>query len=233
MSNRTFASFLLLAHFAALTGCTGNQYATPRTIPRGTVSHTVALEGSLDFGFNGEPGDLHPRYQLRIGAADRVDIGIMVGPYLGADVKLNFLRTKHVDMAWSPGVHYGLFPLSNYGFGEDFTQIVRFSAPLSLGFNTSKTVSLFVHANVAVLADVSDDEVYGCPPPYCEKDIWSVVPEVGLGVQVRLTPNIALTPELTVYGDSTYTSMPGIHGGIAITFGAQPNYDDFDEKKSD
>lgn len=233
MSSRTFASFLLLAHFAALTGCTGNQYATPRTIPKGTVSHTVALEGSLDFRFNGEPGDLHPRYQLRIGAADRVDLGLMVGPFLGADVKVNFLRTKYVDMAISPGVSYGLFPSPSYGF-DDITQVVRFAAPLSLGFNPTKTVSLFLHGNAAVLADVSDEDYdYGCYPPYCEKKVWDFVPEVGLGVQIRVTPNIALTPELTVFGNSKYTAMPGIHGGLAITFGAQPNYDEFDEKKND
>ncbi|MDI1476205.1 hypothetical protein [Polyangium sp. y55x31] len=228
MPSRYFASFILPA---MLTGCTANQYATPRTIPRGQVSHTVALEGLLDFRFNGEPGDLHPRYQLRVGLADRVDLGVMAGPYFGADVKWNFVRTKYVDVAVTPGVYYSLFPSFSDGFDAP-THAVRFAAPISLGLNPTKAVTLFLHGNAAVNWNLKSYDEH-CYPPDCERSSWFVAPEVGLGVQIRVTPNIALTPEVTIVGKTPHTAMAGLHGGLALTFGAQPSYDEFNEKPPD
>jgi len=231
MSSRTFACFFLfLIALASLTGCTVNQYATPRTLKPGQVSHTVAVEGFV-IGLSGEPGDLHPRYQIRVGLANRVDLGVMLGPFFGADVKLNFVRTKRVDMAWSPGIHYGMFPSSSYGWDAP-THIVRFSGPLSIGFNVTKATTIFVHGNVSPIYRARNYDEH-CFPSECELSTWAVTPEVGLGVQLRLTPSIALTPEVSFIGPAEHLMGAGLHGGIGVSFGAQPNYNDVDERPRD
>lgn len=90
----------LLIAALALGGCPDPEtLGTPRTIPRGQIAQTVALTaiGSRDNGAFGGTSALSsslPTYMIRVGLADRVDVGLRLSRLtsLGADAKINFLR---------------------------------------------------------------------------------------------------------------------------------------------
>src|SRR5256885_809242 len=107
-------ALLLLAIVVSCTGCPNpNTYGTPRTVPSGKLSHTVALEGYnfslVTTRLNQAPnGTLAPEtkresntyghlptYQMRIGLADRFDLGVRIANLssLGFDVKYNFIKS--------------------------------------------------------------------------------------------------------------------------------------------
>jgi hypothetical protein len=114
-----------------LTGCPNpNIYGTPRTTPRGEVSHTVAFEALRISGETTQfeatrrtDGNystrevkkdlsftlpLVPSYQLRYGAADSLDLGFSVRNLssLAFDAKYNPVRSQSFDLAIDPGVQF-------------------------------------------------------------------------------------------------------------------------------
>lgn len=221
MMVRASAVFLVIAGVPTLAGCITNQFATPRTLPPGQTSYTMAAEGTLNFDFSGEPGDLHGRFQMRHGLAERVDLGVMFGPYLGMDVKLNFLRTKFVDMAFTPGIFYSAFPMPF----QSTRHVVQFNGPISVGFNVDKSVTIYLHGVVSgnVIMYGYDEH---CQPPDCDGKERNITPYGGLGAQFRVSPVIAITPEISLFAPIQEQTEVYINGGIGVSFGAQPNYDD-------
>lgn len=235
MLRRFFASFLLLTGLVASTGCIANQYGTPRTLPPGKVSHTLALEGYKPLDYKEVAPQL--RYQVRVGLADRVDLGLMAGPLIGADLKLNFLRTKRIDISFNPGIHYGLFPSFYSGFDDPF-EVVRGSAAFSVGINLTKAASLYLHTGVAggVYIEPFYEAEYVCQSPQaCETvtDHPFAMPELGIGAQFRVSQGIALLPEMSLVTDPQRLFGTGLQFGLAIALGAQPSYDDLDERAAD
>ncbi|MDC3960456.1 hypothetical protein [Polyangium jinanense] len=209
----------------ATLGCNANHYATPRTVPKGKTSHTIALEGYGAFEEDGRlfPAVGGPRYLLRAGLGERVDFGLTLsGTVISTDVKLNFLRTKWVDMAVSPGVELGVLP----GYHADDTEIFfRGAVPLSLGFNVSKATSIYLHGGLGGFVHSQKYDEW-CYNPECDDTRTGLTVQGGLGAQFRVSNFVALQPELSVMG----SALPGVFMqlGFGVSLGAQPSYPEFD-----
>lgn len=100
---------------ACASGClASNLYATPRALPEGETSHAFALEAFHARG-RCEPDrspceagrellPTLPVYSGRRGVGGGVDLGLAVGPHAAVDLKWQFVRTTHVDLAVQPRV---------------------------------------------------------------------------------------------------------------------------------
>jgi hypothetical protein len=225
-----------LAGLALLsTGCPNpNTYGTPRTTPVGRVQHTIAAEG-VNYRLQDSPQQggerasvtfpTFPTYQLRVGVADRVDIGarIMNFSSIGADVKWNFLKTDAFDMAIVPG--FQLFHLSGTTAGttEGYTQIYG-HAPLVLGINVADEVSIVPTLGVTYgynsASFVTDDRS-------AASSIDGVILRAGLGVNFRVMPKFALHPEVTMLEFLNAADEPKVRlfiFGLGFNFGNLPTY---------
>lgn len=141
-----------------LLGCPNPQtYGTPRTTPSGKIQHTVALEGfhaaAKSTTTTAAPGGgvstrestdtltlpLLPTYQLRVGVADRVDIGARITNLsaLGGDVKWNFVKGESVDLAVMPGLQLNYFSANNNSIFIFYGHL-----PLMAGFNFGESTTL-------------------------------------------------------------------------------------------
>jgi len=210
---------------AALGGCSANQYATPRTVPAGEVLHTIAAETV------GDPGDEflpNIRYRARIGLAERVDLGVTAGPMFGADVKVNFVRTKRVDLALAPG--FELQPalmLVSREYSEN-TPYIQGKLPLLLGVNVMREVSIYMHGGLASTAYVE----YGtwCSPSTCIDQVTYASMMGGIGVQIRLSDFVSLQPETSIIASFKEKRVqPNLFQfGFGVSLGAQPDYKDLD-----
>jgi hypothetical protein len=230
---------------ALCTGCPNPQiYGTPRTTPVGKVQHTVAVEG---FGFNikyptpattpGNPppptrqsdsGTLPnlPTYQLRVGVADTVDIGVRISNLtsVGADVKWNFIKGDTFDMAAVPG--FQVFHISASGGGEvsGYTQFYA-NLPLVFGINVSDAVTIVPTAGITYGANsasvVSDDSNSAA------SSVDGIMLRGGLGFNFRISPKFAMQPELTVLKFMNKSEDPSVLlylFGLGFNFGALPEY---------
>jgi hypothetical protein len=218
-----FRGLGLVTMLAALGGCAVNQYATPRTVPKGKVAHTLALEGTSIPGI--EKPFVSVRYQIRAGLAERVDLGVTLGPVVGVDLKVNFLRSKRVDMAIDPGIQYSAFPDFQYGepSGLEMQHFGRGSAPLSLGINLTRAMSLSLRGGPSVTM-VRREFAALCTERGCEAPKWHFQAEGGLGVQFRISDYFALQPEISVLAGRELA----VQLGMGFSFGAQPSYQEFD-----
>jgi hypothetical protein len=109
------------------------------------VAHALALDATvLRQGSSTvavAPSTL-PTYALRVGLAQRVDLGFRLASIFspGVDAKAHFLRTPFVDVAVDPGVQvipYAIpgFPFSGLGL------TARADLPLVMGVNLTDTVT--------------------------------------------------------------------------------------------
>src|SRR5688572_24428509 len=155
----TVRGLVVVGLAAGLLGCPNPQtYGTPRTTPSGKIQHTVALEGfhaaaksvtTTSTGPGGTPVvredtstltlPMMPTYQLRVGVADRVDIGARVTNLsaLGGDVKWNFVKGESVDLAVNPGVQVNYFAVNSASIF-----ILYGHLPVLVGFNFGESATL-------------------------------------------------------------------------------------------
>jgi hypothetical protein len=122
------------------------------------------------------------------------------------------------DMAIDAGVQYGYVE-----FAGRSIQFVRGSAPLSLGINLSQSTSLYLHGgpSAQVLFGYFDDECYD---PSCKEVEWVYAGELGLGAEFRVSPLVALRPEMSFMFSPG--SIPTGQFGLGISFGVQPTYEE-------
>jgi hypothetical protein len=222
-------------------GCPNpNIYGSPRTLPAGKVSHTIAVEG---VGYHFTRRDAYveqeglprtasaatlvpPSYSLRVGIADRFDFGFRAANMssLGVDIKGNFLRSEVLDLALDPFVQWSFLG------GVDTTHV---HLPLLVGFNASPKitvlltpgmmygVSSFKYANDADLSELK--QLMGTNGFYAR---------LGLGLDARLSKKFAIHPEITVLKalnpptDSVFESTLMYTFGFGFVLGAQPDYSD-------
>ena len=182
-----------------LGGCgTPNTYGTPRTVPPGRVAHTHAVEAATVFRRQTDAGTgdtksaresafTSPTYIMRIGLAERLDVGLHLSNPLapGAEAKWNFAQSDVVDAAIAPGAQWMPVNFEEDG-GERSVSLVYLHAPLLVGFNLSEAVTLVVVPGMiyGIGADVTPDRVlssgmtqtgclgYRCCPPSC----WAAQP---------------------------------------------------------
>lgn len=235
-SKVTFSAVGLVVCGAALLGCPNpNTYGVPRTVPAGKVSHTIALEafnysvdqpraqgGTVTTTREGGTLPMLPSYQLRIGAADRVDIGIQLKNLstIGADVKWNFLKTSGFDMAIDPGFQFIYFSTSAGGASSSYLLFYG-HLPLLLGVNLGETATLvfspgavFVGGSAGTSSDARD-------AAFSTTGVWA---RFGVGVNIRASEKFAIHPEVTGMRafDDAATMM--IVFGLGFSFGRLPSY---------
>lgn len=231
-----------LGALAALcTGCPNpNTYGTPRTTPVGKVQHTIAAEGiglawevprtttdsagnlsTTKESFNATLPNF-PSYQLRVGVADQVDVGVKLlnMSSLGADVKWNFIKGDVFDMAAVPGFQVFHFSTNNVGFTQFYGNL-----PLLFGINVGENVTLVPSAGVTYLLssgeanDGSDNSA-----AFSEGGLWL---RGGFGINFRISPKFAMHPEITflknVPADDEISALLYVFG-LGFNFGSLPVY---------
>ncbi len=225
-----------LAAMALLaTGCPNpNTYGTPRTTPAGRVQHTVAAEG-ISYRLQDSPqqgGEVAtgsfptaPTYQLRVGVADRVDIGARINNLssVGADVKWNFLRSESFDMAVVPGFQVFHISGSSAGTTTGYTQFYG-NLPLVFGINLGEAVSFVPTAGVTYgynsATAVSDNSSAAA-------SIDGLILRAGLGFNFRISPKFAMHPEVTMLqflNDDSDAKVRLFIFGLGFNFGSLPKF---------
>ncbi len=228
---------LLLAS-SLLMGCPNpNTYGTPRTVQKGQISHTVALEGAYwtydkttvttnngttttrkDSESLGFP--MLPSYQLRYGVTDNMDFGVGIKNFdsLQADFKFNFLRSDTLDLAIDPGLQYiGVFT------GDASAHLFWLHLPLLAGINLSDNFS--VTASVGAVGGL----IAGTAGTGSRDGAYSgnaFLFRAGLGLNIRTSKDFAIGPEVTVMRAFNDASTLFFTGGLGFTFGKHQHFKD-------
>jgi hypothetical protein len=208
---------LFLLAGPALLGCPSpNIYGTPRTTPKGELSHTVAIEGiAVSNPATGAVSPAPPTYQLRYGVADEVDLGFRLGNLtsLMIDAKWNFLKGDF-DLAVDPGFQATYFAVSGasafIGYGH---------LPLVAGINLGDSLALvpsvggvvqFAAGSVSTSSDtsVNSDFAFFLRP--------------GLGLHIRASDGFAIQPEATFMYDFDHELL-AVMFGVGFSFGELPD----------
>lgn len=220
-------------------GCPNpNIYGTPRTLPKGKIAHTVAVEGvgyrftrrdeavaNGDTRTTGAALFVPPSYSLRVGLVDRLDFGMRAANFssLGLDLKANFLRSETVDLAIDPFVQWSFA-------GINTTHI---HLPLLVGFNVSRDFTFLLTPGmmygVSDLDSRTEDDLSDLKQIMGTAGFYG---RLGLGMDVRLTPRFGIHPEITVLKalhppqSSNFESTLMYTFGFGFNIGAQPDYSD-------
>jgi hypothetical protein len=239
-SRVTLGAVGLVVCSAALLGCPNpNTYGVPRTVPAGKVSHTVSLEafnysvdqprpapgGGVTTTREGGTLPMLPSYSLRIGAADRIDVGIQLKNLstLGADLKWNFLKTSSFDMAIDPGFQFLYYSI---GGGGSSTSVLLFYGhlPLLLGVNLGETATLVFSPGAVFVGGSTSQTTNNIDSRDAAFQATGVWGRFGVGVNIRASEKFAIHPEVTGMRafDDLATLM--IVFGVGFSFGRLPSY---------
>lgn len=208
----------VVAAVAVLAGCSysPNHYTTPRTLDPGTFQGGIAIDAIAA----ADPNVRHiPTSTLhgRVGIVRRVDLGLTLNLPFSASLSAKTLiyTSRLVDIAsfarfnvtwwWVPRIDYArlLHPVfrcpteERYCVGEwlalgDLTALV--------GFNLARDVTLVVSPGVFLRAT----------------DPYRLGYRAGVGVQWRVTDDIAIYPELTYMPDISPLNSRAVFYGIAV-----------------
>lgn len=210
---------------ALTTGCPSPSiYGTARTIPRGAIQHTLAAEViGAGVGGNTLVFPTAPTYQLRIGVADNVDLGLRLGNLTmpGVDAKINFVRGAF-DLAIDPGVQGMFIATSDEGVGFMYLNL-----PLVLGFNLSRSFSLVATPGIAyavAFGSASSSSSSGSTSATTYNSS-GFIPRLGLGANIRVSDTFAIQPEFTGYY-SIRSEGVIFTFGLGFLFGGQPDFND-------
>lgn len=232
---------LLLSALPALEGCPNpSSYSTPRTVAPGQFTHALSVEG---FGATGtaktidqrtgapkeeEVGEFlpaFPSYELRIGAAERLDIGVHLYNLtsLGIDFKLNPLRGVF-DLAIDAGAQYFYLNASE----DESAHVFSLTAPVMVGINPTEWLSIVLSPGVtyAIVAGTASS-AEGRDALLAEGGLLF---RGGIGAQFRTSSGFALHPLLTI-SKSFGGSAALYNAGVGFIFGDIPLYDDIAPKK--
>jgi len=211
--------FGLWLSVVTLMGCPASQtWTTARSLPKGKIQHTVGVEflgASVEVcdddaevcaqgdGFITAP---FPAYVLRYGLTDFMDIGgkFSSSGQLGADLKLQLVRSKFFDFALDPGAY------ASVGFGN-----VQVPLLFSVNFTRNLTLTLAPKLSYQTLWVDDADNLAG-----------GLYAGGGVNMQIRINEKIAVTPGFDYQtwltgGDVLSASYLSI--GAGVSFGI-PNY---------
>jgi hypothetical protein len=203
-------------------GCpNANTYGTPRTVPKGEIQHSIAVEG-IGYAAPGSAGFLPtlPTYTFRVGVHDRIDIGARVSNLtsLGLDGKFNIVR-GFFDLALDPGVQ-GFYIASSAGGAGIF----YIHAPILLGINPTDWFSITLTPGIVgaiATATLTTDSTSRNQVTTAS----GVLGRAGIGFEFRIGNSFAIHPEFTVMGNFKNEGFI-FNGGIGFNFGKLPRYDD-------
>lgn len=240
MPSRGASAGVLSLAALLLCGCPNpNTYTTPRTLDPGKWQFTVAPE-ALGFSYNGYTATSNgvstpvgggsgfspmiPSFIARVGLADGFDLGIHASNLdsLGLDGKIRLLKGTF-DLALDPGLQ-GYYYSFGSGSGSDSIGVVYLHAPVMLGLNLSRDVSLVVTPGVTYgLATAS---VASSTAIQNASGTSGIIARGSLGLDIRVNPKLALHPEVTVLKSFQDAQTLLYVLGFGINFGAQPDYSD-------
>jgi hypothetical protein len=164
-----------------------------------------------------------PSYQLRVGVADEVDVGVKLlnMSSLGADVKWNFIKGDTFDMAAVPGFQVFHFSVNDAGFTQFYGNL-----PLLFGINVGDSVTFVPSAGVTY--SFSSGEASGDSDSnsaaFSEGGLWL---RGGVGINFRISPKFAMHPEVTFLkniADDTEVDTLLYVFGLGFNFGSLPVY---------
>jgi len=207
----------------ALTGCPSPSiYGTARTIPRGQIQQTVAVEGlgATTSGASGFVPTL-PTYQFRIGLADNVDLGLRV-PNLtsvGADVKINLLRGSF-DLAVDPSIQ-GIYA----GVSDVNVGLLWLHAPVILGFNLTQNFSIIATPGISYGVYFAGDSTSSSSSSRTAYSTGGFAGRLGVGFNIRVANTFSIQPEITALYNFNAEGVLYI-AGVGFEFGAHPDYSD-------
>jgi hypothetical protein len=252
--DRVLAAGACAAFAALLPGCPNpNLYTTPRTLDPGAVQVQVAPEmfgasftettsttatasnGTTTTTTQTTPASFLlptvPSVGIRAGLADGVEIGGRIPNFdsLAADLKLRLVKGA-IDVAVDPGIQFYYLAFSaGDGTSESFG-VVYLHAPLLVGLNLSKSVSIvaspgFVYtiATASVNDGSNVQQVAGTT---------GVMGRMGVGFNIRPSKKFSIQPELTFMKAFQNTDALIYVFGLGLNFGAQPDYSDLDTSGS-
>lgn len=220
------AAVTLSALAALVSGCPSpNIYGTPRTIPAGTIQHTVALEGIGGFTPRASAyAPTLPTYQIQYGLSDRISFGGRISNLtsLGADLKINFVRGA-VDLAVDPSFQ-AFYIAGGSSSTTGSVGIAYLNLPLLVGFNFGRSFTLLLTPGIAgALAFTgTTSSVSGDSATYTGSGFLL---RMGVGFNFRLSESIALHPEVTTLWNPDTEGFI-LSTGIGLSFGSQPDYSD-------
>ena len=234
---RAVAIYLPLTMMHA--GCVSPQtYGTPRTLPPGKISQTLALESvstvatlpsrSSPTRANATPGLLAPPfYMVRFGAGERTDIGLRTAKLgtWGFDVKVRLLQARTVDVAVNPMVQI-LF---------DGVTGPHLHLPLVVGFNVTSDVTFVLTPGISYAGFLRAGETANVDlGNTLTIDTYGALARIGAGINLRLVRRFAIQPEVTLLRslqpshDAPFSSITFVAFGLGFTWGPQPSYADED-----
>jgi hypothetical protein len=221
--NRVAAALALLT---LLSGCPDpNTYGTPRTLAPGDVQLVVGIQGVAGTA-NGTtavaPG--LPSLGVRIGLADRLDLGIRESNFSGlsSDLKFNFLRGRF-DMALDPAVQGYYYDVS--GLTTPIAA-AQFHLPLLLGINFDEDTALVLTPGFVATAATTVVAGTGADAQQTAALSSGLGARLGLGLHIRTGRRLAWQPELTVFHEFNDVSSWVYVLGIGMNVGAQPDTSD-------
>lgn len=223
------------------TGCPNpNIYGTPRTTPKGKVSHTIAaetvgyrvdlnedyedyeeVENSFEQGFT---MPTLPTYILRVGIAERLDFGFRaanVASSLGFDFKWNLVRSPVFDVA--------LDPMVQWAFALDITHV---HFPVLLGINASESFSVVLTPGIVYGYSDELEDIDTDLSRVLATDGFSA--RMGVGFNVRISQGFAIQPEVTLirsiqdHPDSEFDSVLMYVFGVGFNLANLPDFSDVD-----
>ena len=223
-----FATLALAAAVPFVAGCPNpNTYGTPRTLDPGKVQHTIALEGVGIVGADGGGGVVDPNfilptlptYQLRVGVVDGFDIGVRAAQLtsLGADFKVNFLRSDVLDLAVDPG-----FQVTGASVNEQSFLLIYGHVPVLVGINVTDWFTVNLTPGLLIVGATAETEGGSGQDAFAAGA--GLAARAGVGFNFRLSDTFAITPEVT--GMKPFEEGSGIllNMGLGFSFGAQPDY---------
>ncbi len=227
------AAAMMLAA-AGLSCSVPRAYQSPRTTPRGEISHSIAFETGQGFyemedreqdALVAPEGQNPATYTLRVGLAERWEAAGSAGLGLWAsEVKWNFLRSVVLDAALAPRVQY-FEPLV---FGGSPGRLLTISFPLPLGLNVNRELSLIAAPTLAYAAGYeaieSHEEEEGATIPPAEHQ-RGLVGALALDLEARPYSRLAFHPGVTLYRNFVSGEVRW-QVGIAVNFGRLPGYGD-------
>jgi len=211
---------------------------TPRTVPPGSVAHSVAVEALAVFATRpGTEYELHrkvstddgsallPSYMVRFGLGERTDFGVRAVNLLlpGFDLKINLFQSRRFDIAVDPTMQ-GFLPIPDWA---------HLHLPLLLGFNVAESLSIVLTPGLLHTPSLfTSVNLFPDRHTPARMESSGLMARLGMGVNVSLFRSFALHPEVTLLRslqpsrELPYTNMTWVMLGLGFNFGTLPSFED-------
>jgi hypothetical protein len=217
------AQFLAPLAAAALAACASSGlYTAPRTLPPHQFQHNLAPEvvalpqrardlgGADTTGFTIAPG---VNYAARYGLTGALEFGARINTSMvtGADLKVQFVRSRYLDLALDPG------------FATFIGIAWMFHVPLLVGLNVSDRFQLLLAPRGAYALDLQHVG-QGTTAQMGLVGASGFYAGASVGFRLVTSASVSIQPEYTLMMNVANTADVFQTLGVNVAFGAQPEY---------